>query len=243
MNIVKVTLFQKNITTDITRDQKQKLIAQKSDFLLFPRFFPHIGKVTERNILSNHKFYIDKLLEISEYYKGVVIGGSIIREVDGKIYESTPIIKDINIIDWYDRRLPEKVGDLKISDGQSEHIFILAGLRFALLIGEEIRNDEYLSNIQSEGVEIVFNPCSVLVSELEASLYNRDLDYYNEMSRKYSLNLLRASGLGKFFDREMSGRSFYSTSSGVKWKVAAFENQLEIIKTVNINIMSPIGVK
>ena len=80
MNIIKITVFQKNINTDISRDQKQKLITQKSDFLILPRFCPTIAKVSEKSTLHNHKIYVDKLLEISEYYKGVIIGGTILRE-------------------------------------------------------------------------------------------------------------------------------------------------------------------
>jgi len=43
MNIIKITIFQKNINTDITRDQKQKLISQKSDFFDFTKILSYTG--------------------------------------------------------------------------------------------------------------------------------------------------------------------------------------------------------
>lgn len=241
MNIIKITVFQKNINTDISRDQKQKLITQKSDFLILPRFCPTIAKVSEKSTLHNHKIYVDKLLEISEYYKGVIIGGTILREVNGKLYESCPIIQDINVIDWYDARIPEKVGDLPVSSGDSESIFILGGVRFAILIGNESKNESFLSHIQSEKVELLLNTSSIFTYETEPSDYLTDLDLYSDFSKTYSLNIVRASGIGRLFNnKELSGRSFYSSTSGVKWKVASFENQNEIIKTVNINVLDTI---
>lgn len=241
MNIIKITVFQKNINTDISRDQRQKLISQKSDFLILPRFFPTIAKITEKSSISNYKIYVDKLLEISEYYKGIIIGGTILREVNGKLYESCPIIQDINVIDWYDARVPEKMGDLSISAGESESIFILGGVRFAILIGNESKNENFLSHIQSEKVDLLFNSSLIYSSDSEPAEYQRDLDLYSEFSKNYSLNIVRSSGIGKLFNnKELSGRSFYSSNTGVKWKVASFENENEIIKTVNINVLDTI---
>jgi predicted amidohydrolase len=238
MNIIKITVFQKNINTDVSRDQKQKLISQKSDFLILPRFFPTLTKVSEKSTLHNHKIYVDKLLEISEYYKGVVIGGTILREVNGKVYESCPIIQDINVIDWYDARIPEKSGELPVAAGESESIFILGGVRFAILIGNESKNESFLSHIKSEKVELLLNSSSIYSSESEPAEYQKDLDLFSEHSKNYSLNIVRASGIGRLFNnKELSGRSFYSSNTGIKWKVASFENQNEIIKTVNINVL------
>ena len=241
MNIIKITVFQKNINTDVSRDQKQKLISQKSDFLVFPRFFPTIAKVNEKNTLHNNKIYVDKLLEISEYYKGVIIGGTILREVNGKLYESCPIIQDINVIDWYDARVPEQMGDLPLAPGESESIFILGGVRFAILIGNESKNQNFLAHIHSEKVELLLNTSSIYNSDTEPSDYQKDLDLYSDFSKTYSLNIVRASSIGRLFNnKELSGRSFYSSNTGVKWKVASFENQNEIIKTVNINVLDTI---
>lgn len=238
MNIIKITIFQKNINTDITRDQKQKLISQKSDFLILPRFFPSLAKVSEKSTLHNQKIYVDKLLEISEYYKGIIIGGTVLREVNGKYYESCPIIQDINVIDWYDARIPEQCGDVPLSAGDSESIFILGGVRFAILIGNESRNETFLSHIHNEKVELLLNTSMVYESEAEPAEYQKDLELFSEYSRNYSLNIVRSSGIGLLFNNKaLSGRSFYSSNSGIKWKVASFENQIEIIKTININVL------
>jgi len=194
--------------------------------------------VSEKSSLHNQKIYIDKLLEISEYYKGIIIGGTILREVNGKIYESCPIVQDINVIDWYDARIPEQSGDIPISAGESESIFILGGVRFAILIGNESKNEAYLSHIQEEKVELLLNTSMIYESETEPSEYQKDLDLFAEYSKTYSLNIVRSSGIGRLFNNKtLSGRSFYSSNTGIKWKVASFENQNEIIKTININVL------
>lgn len=238
MSIIKVTLFQKNINQDITRDQKIKLISQKSDFVIFPQFFPWTAQWNEKSPFDNSKIYIDRLLEISEYYKGTIIGGSIFREKDGKMYHSCPIIKNVAVIDWYDIKTPLGDGRPNIELGNEDGIFILNGIRFGITPGEDIFHEEFLQYYQKEGVEVVFNPTAapLLANAQEKQQYEADLQRYAELSREYSVNLVRVCAMGDAFDSSFSGRSLYCGESGIKWKVAPFENKSEIIKTVSITL-------
>lgn len=130
---------------------------------------------------------------------------------------------------------------MPVTAGESESIFILGGVRFAILIGNESKNEAYLSHIQEEKVELLLNSSSIYNTDTEPAEYLKDLDLFSEYSRNYSLNIVRASGIGRLFNnKELSGRSFYSSNTGIKWKVASFENQNEIIKTVNINVLETI---
>lgn len=242
MSIIKVTLFQKNIKQDINRDQKVKLISQKSDFLVFPEYFPLTGRWTEKNPIENSKIYIDRLLQVSEYYKGVIIGGSVFREFNGEIYNSCPIIKDLSLIDWYDKKkVKDNSGSLKLSPGKSEGIFILSGVRFGVCLGDDIRDESILQSFQDEKVEIIFNPCSIGMVSNEEESYAEDLKTFPELSGKFSLNLVRVCSLGDIFSSRLTGRSLYSSASGIKWKVAPFENQTEIIKTLSITLSGKIS--
>lgn len=236
MSILKVTIFQKNINVDITRDQKQKIISQKSDFLIFPEFYPFYGKLPEKHPSEYERIYTDKLLEVSEYYKGVIIGGSYIRQFENAYYISCPIIQDLRLIDWYDKRSIEKIKNLKLGTGSMEGIFVLGGIRFGILLGNEINHSEYLDHLKKEKISYLFNPSSVLSdSESEELQYKEDMNLYGNLASQYDLNIVRICGLGKNLNNEpLSGRSLYSCSTGIKWKVAFHENQAEVIKTVAI---------
>lgn len=238
MSIIKVTVFQKNINTDITREQKVKLISQKSDFLIFPEFFPNTTRISDKFIADNEKFYLDKLIEISEYYKGVIIGGSIIRKVKEKYYESCPIIKNVSVIEWYNKQTSGTLGNVEYSSGIGENIFILNGIRFSILLGEDLKNEDLLEKLKNENIPLVFNPTS-LISQNDnyQQLYTEEIQNKIELSKKYSLNLICTSGMGNLYGNNLLALSMYSSEIGIKWKIAPSENNTEIIKTINVSLI------
>jgi len=235
MSNIKVTIFQKNINTSISKEQKTKLISQNSDFLLLPRFFPFLDGWSSNQEEKERK-YLDKILEISEFYKGVIIGGSLFRK-EGKFFiESYPLIQNVRLIDYYNLRSGDTIGNIKIHPSDSDSFFILGGVRFAFLPATDFQKEEYLKQAASEKIELIFNLSSPLQSPSELELYNQDLQYYSDLSQKYHFNIVRCSGIGNFGEFSFSGRSFCTSETGIRWKVAAKENLTEIIKTVNISI-------
>ncbi|MCB1192407.1 MAG: hypothetical protein KDK90_18315 [Leptospiraceae bacterium] len=242
MSIIKVTVFQKNINSDITREQKVKLIAQKSDFLLFPEFFPNTTRISDKFIADNEKFYLDKLLEVSEYYKGVIIGGSIIRKIKDKYYESCPIIKNVSVIEWYNKRTAGSIGNVNYSSGDGELIFILSGIRFSILLGDDLKNEELIKKIKDEKISLVFNPSSLICpSESYLQKYDQGLKESMELSHKHLLNLIRTSGIGNLYGENLLALSLYASNVGINWKIATNENSTEIIKTINVSLIGGIS--
>jgi hypothetical protein len=238
---IKVIIFQKNINNELSKEQKAKISSAKADFLILPRFFPYFEKASE-GIQTKESFYLDKILEISEYHKGVVIGGSIVRKIDGNFVESIPIVKDVTLVDYYNFRSGTTIGDLKINPQDGDLIYILNGARFSILPGEDILKTENLEILKKEKIELVFNPNDSYNSNDEFLNYQTDLKKFLEYSQMYNINIIRTCGLGKVNGRELTGRSFYTSQTGVKWKLGEAENQSEIIKTVNVNIFESFPV-
>jgi predicted amidohydrolase len=232
---IKITLFQKNINTGISREQKDKLIAQKSDFLVLPPFFPNDTTSTFAEIASLEKVYLDRIYQISEYYKGIILGGSMLRQIDGKFIESCPIVKDINLIDWYNSRTTKKIGKFSISAHETENIFILNGIRFAIFLDEDISRQELLEEITKEGIFLIFNPFLQKQENNEPENYTKQLTTFPLVSQKNNFHILRVSGPGEVFGTKLCGRSYYSSPTGIKWKVSQSEGEQEIIKTVNVS--------
>jgi hypothetical protein len=230
---LKISVLQKNLATKISKDLKQKIQASKSDFLIIPGFFPS-SKETETSILQNEKIYLDSILEISEYYKGVILGGNYLRESEGKLLESIPIVQDIQLIDWYDAEISSGVFSTKTQKGQTDKIFILGKTRFALASTNEILEEKNLQYFQKEKIEVVFNPTLNIHSE--DSIYTKELEDFFKLSQKYNLNIFRICAFGELGKHNLQGRSFHSSPTGIKWKMASSENQMEIFKTLNVNI-------
>lgn len=232
---LKVIIFQKNINSDLTKDQKLKISAAKADFLILPRFFPYF-EVPREGIELKESFYLDKILEISEYHKGVVIGGSIFRKVDGVYVESIPIVKDVTLVDYYNVKTGGKIGGLTLPPQEGDSIYILHGARFSILPGPDILEESQMSYLKNEKIELVFNLQDCTDSNTEFKEYQEELKKYAEISKEYNLNIIRSSGFGKIEQRELTGRSFYTSQTGIKWKLGESENKTELIKTVNVNI-------
>ena len=230
---LKISILQKNISTKISKELKQKIQTSKSDFLILPSFFPS-SKETESNIIQNEKLYLDSILEISEYYKGVILGGTFLREFEGKILESIPIVQDIQLIDWYDAEISSGVFSTKTEKGHTDKIFILGKTRFALATTNEILQEKNLEYFQKEKIEVVFNPTLNIYSD--DTIYTKELEDFFKLSQKYNLNIFRICAFGDLGKHLLQGRSFHSSPTGIKWKMAASENQIEIFKTLNVNI-------
>ncbi|EQA64453.1 amidohydrolase [Leptospira alexanderi] len=233
MASAKVTLFQKHINRPVSNDQKLKLSKEKSDFLLLPEYFPFYDlSSTPEKLSEKSKILSDELLQISEYYKGVIIGGSMFRKDGfGKLKISVPIIQDVVVVDWYDKRELSSEENVA-SPGDAETIFIMGGFRFGVVAGKEIRSSERLEELKSQNVNLLFHIDSV--SEPDFT-HAQDLERYAKLSAEYGIFIARVSGVGSSLGRAGVGRSLLSTSSGVNWKVAESEKDKEVIKTVTIN--------
>ncbi|MDX1961108.1 MAG: hypothetical protein SFU98_21240 [Leptospiraceae bacterium] len=238
MSIIKLTIFQKNINTPITKDEKTKLASQKSEFLVLPRFFPHTESI---QALVDHesysKKYLDMILEVSEYHKGVVIGGTMLRKEKNNYIESCPIVQDVNLIDYANLRSLDTVAGLKISKSESESIHILNGVRFAILIGKDFQNQELRQVILKEKIELIIQPELLFLSPDDNDTYQNDLKEYASVAKELNSNIVRVSGVGTLAGKTLSGRSLHASKEGIRWKVADYENNNSIIKTININII------
>lgn len=234
MSNIKVSIFQKNINKELTQEQKQKIASQKSDFLVLPRYFPfYYGWNSDQE--QKEKKYIDFLLEVSEYHKGVIIGGSIFRKSGKSWIESIPIVQDLSLIDYCDLKKDYSIGGIPVKGVEGESIFILGGVRFAILPGNDLFADDLLQKIAKEKIELIINPASVVDFENE---YAQDLDEYQEISKQFNFHIVRSCAIGSFGEIQFTGRSFYTTGTGVKWKVALTEKDQEILKTVNVSILN-----
>src|SRR5690606_26419025 len=105
MGLVKVTIFQKLLSDGLNLATFKKLAAVKSDFLLLPEYFFAYGSVKDpRDLKEKTRFALDWLIKLNGSYRGVIIGGSVVLEENGHLYNATPVISGGQIVDWYRKR-------------------------------------------------------------------------------------------------------------------------------------------
>ncbi|WCL47992.1 amidohydrolase [Leptospira sp. GIMC2001] len=228
---MKISFYQKKIGEKFTSQEKLKISKEKSDFLILPpRLILPLG-LNEDNWLANYDNYLDQILELSETYKGVILGGTLLRKDSrGKRVESVPIVQGVNLIDHYDLVKPSISSAVA---GDSETIFIMAGVRFAIITGNEIDDSEFLNDIKSKGIQTIF----VLESNITNRTYEEELEYFSDIAKKYSFNIFRVCGYNQM--GKILGRSLVATPTGIHWKVGKMEEFNDILKTIHFAQANP----
>lgn len=228
---MKVTFYQRKYGKPFTSSEKSKIAKERSDFLIFPEraLLPTQCKVEVG--LQLYEKEMDHLLDLSDSYKGVVLGGSLFRyDSRKKKVESVPLIQDFSLIDHYDIIHPSVEG---LEPGDSENIFIMAGVRFTILAGNDIYDRNMLQTIQNKGIDIIF----YLDGIRQTRTYEEDLEFFSTLSKERNWNIFRVCGHD--VENGYSGRSLVSTPSGIQWKVGMIEEGQDILKTIHFAQSNP----
>ncbi|GBF49137.1 hypothetical protein LPTSP4_06470 [Leptospira ryugenii] len=232
MAVVKIALYQKNIHKKLSAQEIQKIADTKAHFFLLPSGFPYFFQATDAKESAAHaKEYQDHVIEISESYPGVILGGSHIRKSeDGSLLNSCPIIQSMVLVDFYDQKWFSSPRGKGLTKGDSESIFIMGGLRFGILLAEEIMEESLWEEFKREGLELIFH----LGNQDSNVSYEDDLAFYADLSRKHGLQIIRVCGVSD----SLKGRSLYATPSGINWKVGKTEESSDVLKTLSVNLRS-----
>ena len=238
MAILKVSIFQKNLTEGLNLSLHKKLAALKSDFLVFPEYFAVDGSIKDHKSLADRtKFALDWLGKLSESYKGVVIGGTVIREVEGQYFNAMPVFYEGQLVDWYHKRFLTENEEPFLAVGKEPGVFILGGHRFGVLICADVLKPEYITELAQQDVRLIFTVMnSPFKDESVDEKHQRDEKLYCGPAREQGLTIIKCCSTGTIFGRRLQGRSLAVTPSGISWRVAPAEEDREILKTVVLSI-------
>ena len=233
MGIVKVSIFQKSLQDGLNLTTYKKIAALKSDFLLLPEYFFADQSVKDyRSLADKSVFAHDWLLKLNDSYRGIILGGSLIRGANERQFASTPVVSEGALVDYYDKReLSAEEGKL-VKPGEGPGVFILGGFRFGVLLGGETRNPRYIEELAEQGIRIIF------IMDTRADFDEaEDEEQILKPAAKHGLYITRCCGTGRLFGKEIRGRSLVASPSGVSWRVAPQETDQEILKTILVNMV------
>ena len=238
MGIIKITIFQKNLQEGLNLTVFKKLAALKSDFLLLPEyFFVDQNVKDQKTILEKSQYALDWLTKLSESYRGIILGGSILRKEGNNHFCATPIVSDNTIIDWYKKRSLSDMEKETLVPGNASGILILKGHRFAILSGEDIRNQEYIAELVRENIRLLFVLSASPYQEetLEAKRLE-DEEFFLKPAREHGMYIVRCSSVGQMLGQRLQGRSLLAVPQGLSWRVSPDEEHKEILKNVTISV-------
>ncbi len=238
MSLIKVTIMQKNLKEGLNINLFKKLAPLKSDILVFPEYFFVDNSCRKpENLLEKSKHALDWLLKLNQSYKGIIVGGSIIREDKGKLFNASPIIIDGKVVDWYCKRELTDEEKKYLTPGNGAGIFMLRYIRFGVLICNDIKKREYLDELKQDDVRLVF----VLVAspkkkETIEEKFKRDEELFLKPARENNQIIIKCAAVGEIMSKPLQGRSLMVTKEGVAWRVRPDDEDQEIIKNLMVEL-------
>ncbi|TGL99469.1 amidohydrolase [Leptospira jelokensis] len=231
MAVIKIAIFQKNLHKRFTADEITKIQQSKAHFLLLPEGYPHFFQSSTPSDAAKHeKEYQDHLLEISEKFSGVILGGSHYRtNEEGNLVSALPIVQSLVLVDFYEKKTPNVTLDLGTKPGLTESIFIMGGLRFGVMLGDDLGNQSIWDEFHKENIEIIFH----LDTTRNQNTYEEDLSFYEGLAKSKNIHLIRVCGPSE----GIPARSLYASPSGINWKVGKIEEDKDVFKTLSVNVM------
>lgn len=238
MPLIKISLFQKNISEGMNINVMKKIVALKSDMLVFPALFyadPSIKQLSD--LKDRYPLTIDWLLKLSQSYKGIIIGGSLIKEEQGKLYHATPVVYDENVIDWYHKRILDNEEKSFIEPGRDAGIFMLNNIRFAILIDREITNTTFIKELKENQVNLIFNISASFENEQNGEKQlETENEFYHHLSKEHDITIVRCEPVGSLFGKKLSGRSLLATPKGISWHTTRYDSNKQILKDLMVHI-------
>lgn len=234
MGLIKISLFQKAIPEPLGPSAFKKLSSLKSDFLVLPEYVFADSSVRDHaSGLEKSRAALEWMTRLSDAYKGIIVGGTVILEEDGKLFNACPIVYGSQVVDYYRKRhLTEKEKNF-FAPGAEAGVFILGGFRFGVLICADVLKPETLDELASMGIKLVFTVMnSPYKEESVQAKRERDDRLYCQPAARHKMVIAKCCGAGSTFGQRIQGRSLVATSSGISWRVSPDEEDKEIIKTV-----------
>ncbi|MCR9143671.1 MAG: carbon-nitrogen hydrolase family protein [bacterium] len=233
MGIVKVSIFQKSLQEGLNLTTYKKIAALKSDFLLLPEYFFADQSVKDyRSLPDKSMFAHDWLLKLNDSYKGIILGGSIIRGEGSEQFAATPVVSEGALVDYYNKRELSSEEKKLVKPGDSPGVFILGGFRFGVLLGGETKNPAYIQELAEQGIKIIF-----IMDTRPDFDEAEDEEQILKPAAEHGLYITRCCGTGRLFGEDIRGRSLVASPTGISWRVAPQETEQEILKTILINMV------
>ena len=219
-------------------DKKDKIKNENAHFVLLPDYFPALNKdLTLNSIIQKNKTNLDSLIELNNSCNGTFIGGMIAREIDeNTFYCSIPIIQNGSVIAWYDKNLlTDNENFIFKTNKNTERIFIVNQIRFAILNGREIYDYSLIKSILDEEISLIFHIDNLIEEDLKP--YQEEINHFQDLSMSEKIYIIRVCGFGKVNSKKCLSRSLFATPKGIQWKVAESESETEIIKTLQFQLI------
>jgi predicted amidohydrolase len=235
MPLINITIFQKNLNEGLNFNVMKKLLNIKSDIMVFPEYINIDSNIKSINeVQDQSKVALDWLLKLNNTYKGIIIGGSLIKkDEEGKLYNACPIIYNNEIIDWYYKKNLAPYEKKILTAGKEPGIFILNNIRFGVLIGEDFLDSSNIDELTKQNIKLI-----IIINKTFEKEDNNHEEILLNYAKQNNQVFIKCDAVGTLFEKKLIGKSSLITPNGISWHVTPKEFENQILKNLMVQMNS-----
>ena len=219
---LKIALIQDRCGSGIREPYMEVLLEKNPDIIAFPEYY--FVNPDEKNIIASsfrHDMILTRLRDWSASLNCAIIGGSIVTESCGKLYNRSYFIDRGEVVGFYDKIHPYKnEGRGLIEKGTEYRVFGYRGLKIGILICADVLYSDSYSNIRGLKLDIIFVPTTSPYRENETSQvkFARDDKLFVKGAEITGSLIFKVCAPGKIGTKRFQARSLIATPSGIAWR-------------------------
>lgn len=219
---LKIAMIQDRLGAGIREDFVKILQKDRPNIIAFPEhYFLRPGNDNVIVTAFSQNEIIEQLLEWSLMFNCAIIGGSLVAESNGKLYNRSYIINKGSITGYYDKiHLFKNEGRGLIKKGSEYKVFELSGLRIGVLICADVLYSESFLNIRGLKPDLIFVPTTSPYRENEPAKvkFARDNRLFAQGARLSDSIILKICAVGGIGKHKFQARSLIASSDNILWR-------------------------
>jgi len=219
---LKVALVQDQPGSGIRDAYMNILLEKKPDVIAFPEYY--FVNPDEKSVVVSSFRHDEAVTQLCDWSVGldcVLIGGSIVTESRGMLFNRSYFIDRGKIIGFYDKIHPYKnEGRGLIEKGTEYRVFKYGGLKIGILICADVLYTDSYSNIRGLKPDTIFVPTTSPYRENETpqAKFARDENLFVKGAEITGSVIFKICASGSIGGKRFQARSLIATPEGIAWR-------------------------
>jgi predicted amidohydrolase len=198
------------------------LLEKKPDILAFPEYY-FVNAGEDNVVISSHRHdsILDELKNWSIELECAIIGGSVVTESYGKLFNRSYFINKGEVVGHYDKIHPyREEGRGLIEKGTEYRVFDFNDVKIGILICADVLYPDSFGNIKGLTPDLIFVPTTSPYRENESPeiKFARDNRLFVEGAKMTGSVIFKVCASGKIGTKRFQARSLVANSVGIAWR-------------------------
>lgn len=193
------------------------------DIVSFPEYY--FVKSDESSVVvscSRKDEILSEIARISEDYKCILVGGTVVEHIDGALYNRCYLLDSGRIVGHYDKIHPyDNEGRGLIKAGFEYRVFSVRGIRIGILICADVLYPASFANIRGLSPDLIFVPTTSPYREAEGwqEKFKRDIDLFVAGASITKTLIFKTCASGRIGRHRLQGRSLIASPEKIEWRI------------------------